>query len=157
MSDTFRVSGKKALLPKTERGWKFTPRPGGWVIAEGPKGERHRLAALELKGQLSVILEGVLYHGQIQAATRGGSADPRGGDAELIAQFPGKVRKILVTVGTAVKEGEPLLLVEAMKMEFTVKSPTDGKVTRLLVQEGQQIGPGDRFLDFEATPEGDSG
>ena len=55
-------------------------------------------------------------------------AEQRGGaggeeHADLVAQFPGKVRKVLVAEGAQVAEGEPLVLVEAMKMEFAVKAP----------------------------------
>ena len=74
-----------------------------------------------------------------------------GSDADLVAQFPGKVRKILVKADQAVAEGDPLVLVEAMKMEFAVKAPFAGKVTKLLVKEGQQLSPGDRLLDMEAS------
>ena len=144
---TFRVSGKAFELAGDFAGWKFTQRPGGWIIAEGPKGERRRFAALELKGKLSANVGGRLLHGSVETRQRS-DAGPSPG-AELTAQFPGKVRKVLVADGAKLKGGEPLVLVEAMKMEFAVSAPGPGVVKRVLVKEGQQLSPGDRFVDFE--------
>lgn len=152
MSETFKVSGKKVELPSVQAGeWCFVVRPGGWCIAERkrPDGsiERRRLALHESKGKLTAQLGGILYHGEIIAKSRAVSGG--GGESDLVAQFPGKVRKILVQAGTKVKEGEPLLMIEAMKMEFAVKAPSAGTVTRIKVSAGQQLSPGDRFVDFE--------
>ncbi len=148
MSDAvFRVSGKR--FPLKEAGeWKLSVRPGGWIVAEGPTGERRRLSISEEKGRLSASVGGRLLHGELELRERGGTSG--GGASELTAQFPGKVRKILVADGAQVKAGEALVLVEAMKMEFPVNAPSAGRVKRVLVQEGQQLQPGDRFVDFEA-------
>jgi biotin carboxyl carrier protein len=67
----------------------------------------------------------------------------------LVAQFPGKVRKIMVQPGQEVQEGDALVMVEAMKMEFGVKAPRAGKIKTILVREGQQLSPGDRFVELE--------
>jgi len=69
-------------------------------------------------------------------------------EADLTAQFPVKSENF-GSDRCQVIAGESLLLVEAMKMEFAIKAPTSGKVLKLLVIEGQQLSPGDRFLDFE--------
>ncbi|MBC7693202.1 MAG: biotin/lipoyl-binding protein [Methylotenera sp.] len=153
MSDSFKVSGRKVALPTAEKGWTFTPRPGGWVLGEREVNgtvERQRFFLHEAKGQLSASLGGFLYQGQILQSGRGGAA-AAGSDADLIAQFPGKVRKILVQVGAQVQENEPLLLIEAMKMEFAVKAPFAGVVTAIHVTEAQQLAPGQRFLDITPT------
>lgn len=150
MAELFKVSGKKAELPAAPAGWAFERRPGGWVIAVSPTGSRHRFQLAELKGMLSANLGGLLMHGQVHAQSRGGSGGG-GSDADLVAQFPGKVRKLLVSDGATVKEGDSLLLVEAMKMEFAVKAPYDGVVKKMLVTEGQQLSPGTKFVDLEAS------
>ncbi len=115
-------------------------------------GRRVRMALHELRGKLGVSLGGRLYFGQIEKQGRdaGPSGAAGGSDSDLIAQFPGKVRKLLVAEGATVPAGEPLILLEAMKMEFTIKAPYSGTVKKVLVQEGQQLAPGDRF--FEITP-----
>jgi biotin carboxyl carrier protein len=149
-SETFRLSGKKLKLPTPARDWKFEARSGGWVIAQAPDGTRLRFQLHELRGKLSASLSGQLVHGEISQESRGSGAGS-GSDSDLIAQFPGKVRKLLVKEGQAVADGEPLVLVEAMKMEFAVKSPFAGKVKKILVKEGQQLSPGDRLIDVEAS------
>jgi acetyl/propionyl-CoA carboxylase alpha subunit len=155
MSDRLRISGKTFILPAalSKQGWKFSIRPGGWIVAAGPKGERRRFMISESGGKLAFSIDGILYLADVQSGETS-SASTGGSDADLTAQFPGKVRKLLVEAGTTVKAGEPLLLVEAMKMEFSVKAPSDGKITRWNVKEGQQLSPGDRFLEFEAKAAG---
>lgn len=149
MSDAvFRVSGKRFPL-KADGEWKLVARPGGWIVAEGPGGQRRRLALSEDRGKLSASVGGRLLHGDLELRERGGGA-AAGSAADLVAQFPGKVRKILVADGASVKAGDPLVLVEAMKMEFAVNAPEAGRVKRVLVKEGQQLQPGDRFVEFEA-------
>jgi biotin carboxyl carrier protein len=64
---------------------------------------------------------------------------PVEGKRTLTAPMPGKVVKVLVALGDEVKEGQPLVVVEAMKMENEMKSPRDGKVVELHVREGQTV------------------
>jgi len=157
--EKFRISGKKQELPSTGLPRvKWTVRPGGWLVGVREDGSRVRMMLHEARGHLGVAIGGRLYQGQVAADAhggQGGQGGAGGGDSDLVAQFPGKVRKILVQPGAEVAEGLPLLLVEAMKMEFTIKAPFSGKVTRILVQEGQQLAPGDRFVDLQES--GDAG
>ena len=152
--ETFRVSGKKLPMPEPATGWTFETRPGGWTVASRARAdgstERKRIFVFESKGKLSFSIDGVLYHGSVDAKARAAGASG-GTDQDLIAQFPGKVRKVLVQAGTTVEEGTPLLLLEAMKMEFSVKAPFAGKIEKVHVVEGQQLSPGDRFLDLKAN------
>lgn len=151
-AETFRVSGKKIEIPSPAEGWTFETRPGGWTVASRTRSdgtvERKRLFVFESKGKLSFSIDGHLYHGSIDAKVRSGSA-AAGSDQDLVAQFPGKVRKVLVTEGLEVEEGTPLILLEAMKMEFSVKAPFAGRIEKILVKDGQQLSPGDRFLDLK--------
>lgn len=160
MSDTLRISGKRFPLPATDSGWKFERRPGGWILATHSSGARLRLAATEARGKFSFGIAtdacATNGYGEILAQARGsaGASSQASIDADLTAQFPGKVRKILAKEGASVAAGESLILVEAMKMEFAVKAPVAGKVTKIRVTEGQQLSPGDRFVDFEPVKEG---
>jgi acetyl/propionyl-CoA carboxylase alpha subunit len=61
------------------------------------------------------------------------------GDKSLKTQMPGRVVRLLVAEGDEVTEGQPLIVVEAMKMENEMKSPCDGTVLRLCVEEGEQV------------------
>ncbi|WP_350279844.1 biotin carboxylase N-terminal domain-containing protein [Kribbella sp. HUAS MG21] len=57
----------------------------------------------------------------------------------LVAPMPGTVIRVGVGVGDVVKQGQPLLWLEAMKMEHTIASPADGIVSELAVAAGQQV------------------
>jgi propionyl-CoA carboxylase alpha chain len=57
----------------------------------------------------------------------------------LLAPMPGVVTRVGVQVGDEVKQGQPLLWLEAMKMEHTISAPADGMVGELRVQAGQQV------------------
>lgn len=57
----------------------------------------------------------------------------------LTTMMPGRVVKLLCAVGDHVKKGQPLLVIEAMKMENELKSPIDGTVAEILVAEGVAV------------------
>ncbi len=61
------------------------------------------------------------------------------GKQTVTSPMPGKVVKVLCRIGDEVKEGQGLVVVEAMKMENELKSPKDGKVVELHVKEGQAV------------------
>jgi biotin carboxyl carrier protein len=67
---------------------------------------------------------------------RGVSHEHAGG---LIAPMPGQVRSVAVSVGDAVKKGQTLLTMEAMKMEIRIQALKDGKVTALHVRQGETV------------------
>ena len=62
-----------------------------------------------------------------------------GGDGTVRSPMPGTVQAVHVTEGQPVTAGQPLVIVEAMKMEHTVTAPLDGTVAELLVKAGQQV------------------
>jgi biotin carboxyl carrier protein len=154
MGDIFKVSGKKVEVPSQRaKKWKFTKRPGGWIIAESEEGERVRFSCFEAQGNFSASIHGKLWFGQWSSQNRASAQSGAQAENDLVAQFPGKVRKILVKAGDQVAEGDSLLLVEAMKMEFAIRAPFSGRVSELLVHEGQQLTPGTQFLHLK----GDNG
>ncbi|MCP2004560.1 UNVERIFIED_ORG: urea carboxylase [Buttiauxella agrestis ATCC 33320] len=67
------------------------------------------------------------------------------------ADLNGNIWKILVEPGQTVKQGEPLIVVEAMKMELMVAAPCDGTVLRISCQQGHPVGPGDALLWLDAV------
>jgi biotin carboxyl carrier protein len=64
------------------------------------------------------------------------------GKQTLTSPMPGKVVKVLVAVGDEVKEGQGLVVVEAMKMENELTAPKDGRVTRIRVRPGETVEAG---------------
>ncbi len=65
---------------------------------------------------------------------------------EVLAEMAGTVVRIVVEEGEKVKAGQPLLILEAMKMENEVVSPYDGKVEKILVKEGDKVNQGDPLM-----------
>ncbi|MFT4103036.1 MAG: hypothetical protein QM674_18780, partial [Burkholderiaceae bacterium] len=77
-----------------------------------------------------------------------GDAASEGG--RLTAPMPGKVIALLVEPGARVVTGQPLVVMEAMKMEHSISAPGNGKVVSLRYAVGDQVGEGDLLLEFEA-------
>ncbi len=80
-----------------------------------------------------------LYH-----AGEGGGLD--GG---LAAPMPGKIVAVLVSAGSHVDKGQPLLILEAMKMEHTINAPASGLVKSFRFAIGEQVGDGAELVEFE--------
>ena len=68
---------------------------------------------------------------------------------ELTAPMPGQVRAVNVSEGEVVTKGQPLLLLEAMKMEIRVQAPRDGVVKKLFVQHGQTVEREQLLIEIE--------
>ncbi|MDB4973336.1 MAG: urea carboxylase [Myxococcaceae bacterium] len=77
-------------------------------------------------------------------------ADQAGGSGSRVsAHVPGTVWKVLVSDGQTVSEGDPLVILESMKMEITVSAPVGGKVARVLCREGQSVSAGQALIALE--------
>jgi pyruvate carboxylase subunit B len=68
---------------------------------------------------------------------------------DVAPPMPGRVVKVLVALDTLVKTGAPLLIIEAMKMESQVPAPIDGKVTAILVAEGDNVKTDETVIQLE--------
>jgi 3-methylcrotonyl-CoA carboxylase alpha subunit len=81
---------------------------------------------------------------EIDALAHAGEAAAEGG--RLTAPMPGKVVSFAVKAGDAVKKGQALAVMEAMKMEHTIAAPADGTVSELLYAPGDQVAEGSELL-----------
>ncbi|WP_438697924.1 biotin/lipoyl-containing protein [Vogesella sp.] len=72
------------------------------------------------------------------------------GETHLKAPMPGRVVALVAEAGARIAKGEPLLILEAMKMEHTITAPADGVVKAFYFAAGEQVGDGDELVDFEA-------
>jgi 3-methylcrotonyl-CoA carboxylase alpha subunit len=78
------------------------------------------------------------------------AGDHAGEAGRLTAPMPGKVISFLAKAGDSVKRGQPLAVMEAMKMEHTISAPRDGLVQELLFAAGDQVAEGAELLRLSA-------
>jgi 3-methylcrotonyl-CoA carboxylase alpha subunit len=133
------------------------------IVARGPgelllnlDGRAARLRVARDAGDLLVAWHGEAYRLARPAPLSADSATRAGGGhdgASLQAPMPGTLVKVLVSEGEAVREGQPLLILEAMKMEHTVKAPYGGTVRRLPFSEGSTVTGGVSLIDLEPANE----
>jgi acetyl-CoA/propionyl-CoA carboxylase biotin carboxyl carrier protein len=71
------------------------------------------------------------------------------GSGELTAPMQGTILKVLVVAGDQVTAGDPLVVLEAMKMETTISAPRDGTVTSIGVEAGETTGAGQLLMVVE--------
>lgn len=70
-------------------------------------------------------------------------------EGDVTTPIPGKIVSILVKKGEKVKLGQPVLIVEAMKMENEIHSPKDGVVKEIYVSEGDNVMPDEALITIE--------
>jgi len=85
----------------------------------------------------------------LETAPRERSVEQSAG-AEVVAPMPGVIIAAPAQADRAVRRGDLLFVVEAMKMELRVTAPADGTVKRVLAQVGQQVERGQRLAEFDA-------
>ena len=113
-------------------------------------GARRAACHIHEKGEVAHIFTA---HGATQIVTIDALAHAGDGQVEggrLTAPMPGKVVSFLVKAGDKVTKGQPLAVMEAMKMEHTIAAPADGAVAELLYLPGDQVTEGAELLRLQA-------
>jgi biotin carboxyl carrier protein len=96
-----------------------------------------KLATVTGENSLTNVTENLnVYRGFKPSGLNSGSA------GDLITDMPGKVVKVLTTVGAMVNEGDTLMILEAMKMENEIKAGVSGAVKAVHVKEGDVLDAG---------------
>jgi oxaloacetate decarboxylase alpha subunit len=112
--------------------------PGTSVYAVKVNGKTFTVEVAET-GQVGTITPAA-------AAAPAAASSSTGQGVPLNAALAGNIFKVHVSPGTAVKQGDPLVVVEAMKMETVVPAPRDGTVTDVFVSEGDKVAVGDALV-----------
>ena len=131
------------------------------VVAEGPASAPARTFSLEVNRQrFDVVLRDPVGAGAVAARPAPGAAKPAAGvgkkagaakapDGAVVAPMMSTVVKVSVVVGDAVKAGQPLVVVEAMKMESELSVTKDGVVMAVGCQAGDTVQQGQLLLQVE--------
>ena len=161
---------RAAAAAVTRRG--TAPWSDGWRLNAPPNvrmrsGEVERTVIGDDGGGVSVVSGAAAIHVDVEGqsiefevapaptvdeAVRHASAHAGDGSATLAAPMPGRVIAVRVAEGAAVRAHEPIVVIEAMKMEHAVAAPIDGIVIRLRVAEGQQVRRGDVLGEVAQSP-----
>lgn len=80
------------------------------------------------------------------AAPAAPAAGPVAAGTKVEAPLPGNVLQVKVSVGQAVKSGDVLVIIEAMKMENEIAAPCDGVVKQIVANKGAVVATGDTLL-----------
>jgi urea carboxylase len=75
-------------------------------------------------------------------------------ETAVVAQLPGSVWKIQVSEGDLIEQGQTVMVLESMKMEFYVTAQTNGRVSRLLCREGEQVRQGQDLIVVDTAIQG---
>jgi acetyl/propionyl-CoA carboxylase alpha subunit len=110
---------------------------------------RHNAGVAQLaNGDVAVMENGETWlvrpYDPFEAAEAAGSAADR-----VATPMPGKIIQVLVKPGEAVKKGQPLAVLEAMKMEHTLVAPSDTEISTVEVQTGDQVPDGTVVVRFK--------
>ena len=73
---------------------------------------------------------------------------------EVLAPLSGKIVSLSVEPGTAIEEDDEILVIEAMKMEYLIRAPYNGKVKKVNFKEKDQIEIGQNTVEFTKNKEG---
>ena len=164
------VSGRDLEVEVVERAGELRVSVGGEPVACD-------YAEVDRAGQVALLFEGGCYAVSIagnqndydvtvaghryavviedereRAAHAAERAKHKGGGV-LKAVMPGVIVELDVKEGDVVAEGQPLLILEAMKMQNEIGAPGEGRVKRIFVEAGEAVGAGAKLVELEALPE----
>jgi len=93
-----------------------------------------------------------IYSGRYDVQVRDkevGTVRPASGDGRIKAPIPGLITRIHIEPGQLVEVGQPLLVLEAMKMENEIRSPIKGAVHQIAVKSGQTVTLGEVMVEIQ--------
>lgn len=127
-------------------------RDGSWRV-DTHQGRRRLWVAADGDERL-VFCDGRVHRLRLPDPEHDDATDEGGAGPDLVADLPGKIVRVLVEPGQAVQEGQPLVIIESMKMETELLAALAGTVEAVHVAAGQVVAKGDPLVDIQpAEPE----
>ena len=118
----------------------------GWYLLRDGDRQVH-VAVATAAGATWVFLDGNVWSIEDTASERSGRR--RGGDTTVMAPMPATVVSINTSPGQPVREGDTLIVLEAMKMELPIRAPRSGVVKAVHCAHGELVQPGINLLEIE--------
>ncbi len=135
------------VAPGSEESWGWKQlAPGVFDVRMGNRNVRvERMDGPDAKGNVTIRVNGVvqalqvLGPQQLLLESMGMSANVETQEKYVESPMPGKILQVMVTPGTVVDEGDPLLVLEAMKMENVIRAPRSGVIAGVEAQVGEAV------------------
>ena len=128
--------GKKVIINNNEVEYELAMSGSSVEITLGGKAYRFNKEQLNLENDGAHY---VLNNKDFFIEKAGGRRKKSGDEGGSVSPMPGKILKVLVKDGDLVKKGDALIIMEAMKMEHTLKASKDGVVKKVKYSEGDLV------------------
>jgi 3-methylcrotonyl-CoA carboxylase alpha subunit len=141
----YRKGGYLLELPGQSLMARAEDAEGGNLVAD-LDGARVHASVVRSARVLTVFAFGLSHRLELKEFETVADEDAGG---RLTAPMPGSIVDVLVSAGQRVDKGQPLMILEAMKMEHTIAAPADGVVAQVLFGRGDQVKEGEELIQFE--------
>jgi 3-methylcrotonyl-CoA carboxylase alpha subunit len=144
------------IHPLAGGSFRLDTQTGSTTVNAHEDGDRLRLCVDGLTREVGVVRRGVelvvIMEGRNHSFVVVDPLEPPAADAgpeqQLRAPLPARVTRVLVSEGEDVKKGEPLVILEVMKMEVAMTAPRDGRIESILCKEGEWMAEGEKLANL---------
>ncbi|MBL7543108.1 MAG: acetyl-CoA carboxylase biotin carboxyl carrier protein subunit [Bdellovibrionaceae bacterium] len=119
-------------------------------------GEMYKVVAQCVDDKIWIHMNGetIVLDAEVSTGRRRGKSSGKDAKSNVIlAPMPGKITKLFKKQGELVVIGESVLVMEAMKMEYTLKANINGTIKKVAFKEGDQVVLGAQIVDIEPAKE----
>jgi biotin carboxyl carrier protein len=142
---------------------ELTTSDGGWLLRQGLSqtfarvdGEGAKVGVAIKRGGADVVFVNAevaeARSASVAALVKGARAAAASGPVSVRSPMPGRVVKVLVKPGARVAAGQPVVVVEAMKMENELRAPRAGAIKDVRCAEGAAVESGQELVTLELDP-----
>ncbi|MEM7544199.1 MAG: acetyl/propionyl/methylcrotonyl-CoA carboxylase subunit alpha [Pseudomonadota bacterium] len=142
------ISGESFTVTMGEEAISLTARPMGDLMSIHHEGRDLTARAVRHGTRLTVFLDGLAHEFGVPDPLAVGGDGAAGGDM-VLSPMPGLVKTMNAAAGQSVEQGAPLCVLEAMKMEHTLKAPRAGTIASVGAAAGDQVEEGTILIKLE--------